>query len=353
MFPFRRTRYAQGGHGDAGLDDRTPHDHHGLDHAWASRATWREPARWFRALATAAWSWSHPASPACRGRRRRGAGDRSRRPGACRRRWRRIDRRPTCGASHEPATIPVEVIVPNRTAARTSMASTRRTGRADLKDSGTPWRPRQRSATPNVPATAVRPRRRRRSSAAASTSWPTAAGHAIDRTRGRHGCRRSHARGWHRRQAGRRSSRRCAVRATGLPPYEFHARIAGYEVDFCIVGHADRARVRRVASSTPRPAPSRRPTPPRVRRPRPSTATSRCGSRYHQIVRDPPRQAHRILGIVRRWAPLDLGARVLGSETSAPRSRCETIRAQMSRARRGYFGGMRMPPSTRIVSALR
>jgi len=105
-----------------------------------------------------------------------------------------------------------------------------------------------------------------------------------------------------------------------LPPYEFHARIAGFEVDFWIVGtpivlecdgwefhaksraqqDADAARDAHLAEH----------------------GVLSLRFTYHQIVRRPAEQARRIAAIVRRWAPhLELGA---------DRRRSATDRAQMS-----------------------
>ena len=93
----------------------------------------------------------------------------------------------------------------------------------------------------------------------------------------------------------------------GLPQYEFHARIAGFEVDFWIVGtpvvlecdgwefhartgaqqEADVARDAHLAAH--------------------GFVTVRFT--YHQIVRRPAEQARRITAVIRRWSPqLDLGA---------------------------------------------
>jgi very-short-patch-repair endonuclease len=94
-----------------------------------------------------------------------------------------------------------------------------------------------------------------------------------------------------------------------LPPFEFHARIAGLEVDFRIVGtpivlecdgwefHAKtRAQQARDAER--------------------DATLAEAGFvvirfTYHQIVRRPAEQARRITGVLRRWAPelvKDLGA---------------------------------------------
>ena len=99
-----------------------------------------------------------------------------------------------------------------------------------------------------------------------------------------------------------------------LPPYEFHARIAGYEVDFWIVGtpvvlecdgwefHA-KTRAQQAADAARDADLSEH-----------GYVTVRFT--YHQIVRRPAEQARRILGIVHRWAPqLDLGALRLEIET--------------------------------------
>ncbi len=139
-----------------------------------------------------------------------------------------------------------------------------------------------------------------------------------------------------------------------LPPYEFHARIAGYEVDFWIVGtpvvlecdgwefHA-KTRAQQAADAARDADLSEH-----------GYVTVRFT--YHQIVRRPAEQARRILGIVR---PLGASAR---SGRAAPRNRDRArpdsdLRPSAPRCRRGatggHFGGMRMPPSTRIVSALR
>lgn len=94
-----------------------------------------------------------------------------------------------------------------------------------------------------------------------------------------------------------------------LPPYEFHARIAGREVDFWIVGtpvvlecdgwefHA-KTRAQQEADAS---------------RDAHLTEAGYVTVRftYHQIVRRPAEQARRILGIVRRWAP-DLKPGALG-----------------------------------------
>lgn len=101
-----------------------------------------------------------------------------------------------------------------------------------------------------------------------------------------------------------------------LPPYEFHARIAGFEVDFWIVGtpivlecdgwefHA-KTRAQQEADA--------------VRDARLAEAGYVVVRfTYHQIVRRPAEQAKRILGVVARWAPdLDLGADRLGSATKS------------------------------------
>jgi very-short-patch-repair endonuclease len=99
-----------------------------------------------------------------------------------------------------------------------------------------------------------------------------------------------------------------------LPPYEFHARIAGYVVDFWIIDtplvlecdgwefhaktraqqHADAIRDARLAEH----------------------GFISVRFTYHQIVREPARQARRILGILRQWVPdMDLGVHSLESET--------------------------------------
>ena len=104
-----------------------------------------------------------------------------------------------------------------------------------------------------------------------------------------------------------------------LPPFEFHARIAGFEVDFWIVGtpvvlecdgwefHA-KTRAQQSADAA-----------------RDATLTEAgfvpVRFTYRQIVGEPAAQARRISAIVERWAPgLDLGS------VSA---RSGTMRAQM------------------------
>ncbi len=104
----------------------------------------------------------------------------------------------------------------------------------------------------------------------------------------------------------------------GLPPYEFHAPIAGYVVDFLILGtpivlecdgwefhaktraqqEADAARDAHLAE----------------------LGYISVRFTYHQIVRQPARQARRIAGVICRWAP-ELGAQLLGFEN---------VRAQMA-----------------------
>ncbi|CAN5708125.1 hypothetical protein BH18ACT2_BH18ACT2_12150 [soil metagenome] len=95
-----------------------------------------------------------------------------------------------------------------------------------------------------------------------------------------------------------------------LPPYEFHARIAGYEVDFHVVGtpivlecdgwefHA-KTRAQQDADAA---------------RDADLAEHGHLSLRftYHQIVRRPAEQARRILALVQRWAP-DLGAPALKS----------------------------------------
>ncbi|MBA3606230.1 MAG: type IV toxin-antitoxin system AbiEi family antitoxin domain-containing protein, partial [Acidimicrobiia bacterium] len=97
-----------------------------------------------------------------------------------------------------------------------------------------------------------------------------------------------------------------------LPPYEFHARIGPYEVDFRIIGTpivlecdgwefhaktrwqqaADAARDAHLAE----------------------LGFISVRVTYHQIVWEHAKQARRIIGVIRRWAPeLDLGGRGLGS----------------------------------------
>jgi very-short-patch-repair endonuclease len=111
------------------------------------------------------------------------------------------------------------------------------------------------------------------------------------------------------------------LREHGLPPAEFHARIAGYEVDFLITGtpivlecdgwefHAkarwqqeqDAARDADLAAH--------------------GYITIRFA--FRPITRDPGRLVRRIRSVLRQWAPhLDLGAESLKSET---------FRAQMGR----------------------
>jgi very-short-patch-repair endonuclease len=94
----------------------------------------------------------------------------------------------------------------------------------------------------------------------------------------------------------------------GLPPFEFHAVVAGFEVDFAIVGtpivlecdgweyHAktraqqDRDAVRDATLVAAGAVPVR--------------------FTYHQIVRRPAEQARRLRAIIRQWAPeLEAGAR--------------------------------------------
>ena len=138
-----------------------------------------------------------------------------------------------------------------------------------------------------------------------------------------------------------------------LPPYEFHARIAGFEVDFWIIGtpivlecdgwefhaktraqqEADAARDAHLAEhghvTAALHVPPDRP---------PARRAGPADPRHHPAVGPGPRTG--------RARSRDLGR-------SAPRTPFETIRAQMSGRGGRHFGGMRMPPSTRIVSALR
>jgi len=95
-----------------------------------------------------------------------------------------------------------------------------------------------------------------------------------------------------------------------LPPYEFHVPIAGYVVDFLIIGtpivlecdgwefHA-KTRAQQQADA--------------VRDARLAGLGYLClRFTYHQIVRRPAEQARRILAVVQTWAP-DLGALSSGS----------------------------------------
>lgn len=93
-----------------------------------------------------------------------------------------------------------------------------------------------------------------------------------------------------------------------LPPYEFHARVAGFEVDFLIVGTP----IVLECDGWEYHAKSRTQQSRDAARDATLTAAGFVPVRftYHQIVRRPAEQARRIVAIVRRWAPaLDLGAK--------------------------------------------
>ena len=124
-----------------------------------------------------------------------------------------------------------------------------------------------------------------------------------------------------------------------LPPYEFHARIAGYEVDFWIVGtpivlecdgwefHA-KTRAQQDADAAR------------------DAHLSEHGYvsvrfTYHQIVRRPAEQARRILGIVRPLGASARSGRAASRDPrpSAPRRPIENVRAQMSGGATGVTSG--------------
>jgi very-short-patch-repair endonuclease len=93
----------------------------------------------------------------------------------------------------------------------------------------------------------------------------------------------------------------------GLPPFEFHALIAGFEVDFLIVGTP----IVLECDGWEYHAKSREQQSRDAARDATLAAAGFVPVRftYHQIVRRPAEQARRIRAIVRRWAPgLELGA---------------------------------------------
>jgi very-short-patch-repair endonuclease len=99
-----------------------------------------------------------------------------------------------------------------------------------------------------------------------------------------------------------------------LPPFEFHAHIAGFEVDFWIMGSP----VVLECDGWEFHAKTRA---------QQSNDAERDGAlieagyvvvrfTYHQVVRRPAEQARRIAGVLHRWAPdMDLGAFRAGSGT--------------------------------------
>ena len=107
-------------------------------------------------------------------------------------------------------------------------------------------------------------------------------------------------------------------------------------------------------SSTPVPASSSRSTPHATPTSR-STATSRCASPTTRSSGDPPSRRNGSVAVLPALGPRPRSGRGGSRKWDAPRPEGDLRRSapRCPRARRVYFGGMRMPPSTRIVSALR
>jgi len=103
-----------------------------------------------------------------------------------------------------------------------------------------------------------------------------------------------------------------------LPAYEFHARIAGYVVDFLII----RTPIVLECDGWEFHAKTRAQQEADAARDAHLAELGYISVRftYHQIIRQPARQARRIVGVIRRWAP-ELGAELRGFEN---------IRAQMA-----------------------
>ena len=96
-----------------------------------------------------------------------------------------------------------------------------------------------------------------------------------------------------------------------LPPYEFHARIARSRGRLPHRRHADRARVRRLG--VPRQDPAQQDADAARDAHLAEHGYISVRFTYHQIVREPAKQARRIRAIIDRWAP-ELGAQVLEIE---------------------------------------
>ena len=138
-----------------------------------------------------------------------------------------------------------------------------------------------------------------------------------------------------------------------LPPYEFHARDRGLRRRLPHHRHTDRSRVRRmgVPRQDASPAGGRR-------HPRRPLGRARLHLRALHLPPDrapagqagaPNRRGHAPVGARQIWA-----RQLLGFETSPhPDGRVRTPPPRCDGGATCYFGGMRMPPSTRMVSALR
>ena len=300
---------------------------------------------------TAGWLPCTAASPACpavgtdhrAGDPRRGAGDRTRV------RWHRTARRPASGASPPGRR-------PDRGDRRRSQPQPRHrrrrrapTARPQGPRAGAALddpRPRTSSACCATSAPSIGPpcRRpsvtccrpgspRRRPCARRSTATPGAAATA---------CRRSEAlEEWLIEGRPADSVLELAMRRLfetyGLPPFEFHAIVAGFEVDFRIVGTPIVLGVRRLG--VPRQVPGPAVPGRRARRHLAAAGFVLVRFTYHQIVRRPAEQARRIAA--HRWAiarPRTGRETVAELRLIAPRRAIATIRAQMSGARPGQVG---------------